>query len=83
MPGQASAIAAGPLDPDQGDGPEPGQPAQQPGIAGRRGRELPDAEQPADGIQRSGDVHVGVGVHAAGNARISARVSTMVTAIPF
>ena len=65
--GQAGAVAAGPLDPDQADGPEPAQPAQQPGVAGRGGRELLDAEQPADGIQRGGDVHVGVGIHPAGD----------------
>jgi hypothetical protein len=40
MAGQARAIAAGPLDPDQAHGPEPAQPAQQPGVTGRRGREL-------------------------------------------
>src|SRR5437660_10897756 len=43
-------------------------PASQPssrGIAARRGGELPDTEQPADGVQRGGDVHVGMGIHAA------------------
>jgi hypothetical protein len=63
--GQARAVAAGPLDADQGDGPEPAQPAKEPGIAGRRGSELPDAEQPANGIERGRDVHVGVSVHPA------------------
>src|SRR5689334_11991864 len=63
--GQARAVAAGPLDADQGDGPEPAQPAQQPGIAGRRGRELSDAEQPANRIERGRNVHVGVSVHPA------------------
>ena len=29
VPGQARAVTAGPLDPDQGDGPEPAQPAEQ------------------------------------------------------
>ena len=62
--GQAGAVAAGPLDPDQADGPEPAQPVQQPRITGRGGRELLHAEQPADGIERGGDVGVGVGVHA-------------------
>ena len=38
--GQAGAIAAGALDTDQADRPEPAQPAQQPGVAGRGGREL-------------------------------------------
>ena len=65
--GQAGAVAAGALDADQADGPEPAQPAQQAGIASRGDRELRDAEQPADGVQRGGDVHVGVGVHAAGD----------------
>jgi len=67
VPGQAGAVAPGPLNPDQGDGPEPGQPVQQPRIAARRGRELPDAEQPADGVQRGGDMHVDVGIHPAGD----------------
>jgi hypothetical protein len=65
--GQAGAVAAGAFDPDQGDGPESAQPAQQAGVTGRADRELPDAEQPADRIERGGDVHVSVGVHAAGN----------------
>jgi len=61
------AVASGPFDPDQAHGPEPAQPAQQPGIAGRRDRELPDAEQPAERIQRGSDVHVSMSVHAAGD----------------
>ena len=65
--GQASAVAAGALDPDQAHSPEPAQPAQQAGVTGRADRELPDAEQPADRIERGGDVHVSVGIHAAGN----------------
>ncbi len=65
--GQAGAVAAGALDADQADGPEPAQPAQQPGVAGRGDGELRDAEQPADRIQRGSDVHVRVGVHAAGD----------------
>jgi hypothetical protein len=67
VPGQARAVTAGALDAGQGDSPEPGQPVQQTGIPGRGGRELPHAGQPAEGIQRGRDVHVGVGVHAAGN----------------
>jgi hypothetical protein len=58
--GQARAVAARALDADQGDGPEPAQPAQQAGVPGRGGRELPDTEQPADGVQRGRDMHVGV-----------------------
>src|ERR1039457_3512320 len=65
--GQARAVAAGALDADQGDGPETAPPAEQAGVAGRGDRELLDAEQPADGIQRGGDMHIGVGVHAAGD----------------
>ncbi len=48
--GQAGSVAAGPLDPDQAHRPEPAEPAQQAGVAGRGGRELPDAEQPADRV---------------------------------
>jgi len=66
--GQPGAVAAGALDPGQADGPEPAQPAQQPGVADRGGRELRDAEQPADRIERGGDVHVRAGVHAAGDS---------------
>ena len=65
--GQAGAVAAGSLDPDQADGPEPAQPLQQAGVAGRAGREFPDTEQPPDRIKRGGDMHVGMGVHTAGN----------------
>ena len=65
--GQARAVAASPLDPGQAHRPEPAQPAQQPGIAGRRRRELLDPEQPADRVQRGRDVGISVGVHAAGD----------------
>jgi hypothetical protein len=34
---------------------------------GHGGGELPDPEQPADGIERGGDMRTGVGVHAAGD----------------
>jgi hypothetical protein len=64
---QAGAVAAGPFDPGQAHRPEPRQPVQQTGIAGRGGRELPDAEQPADGVERGGGVRAGVGVHPAGD----------------
>jgi hypothetical protein len=60
-------------------GAEPAQPVQQIGVPGRGSRELPDAKQPADRIERGGDMRTGVGVHAAGDGRAS---STMVTAIP-
>jgi len=68
MAGQSGAVTTGPFDAGQGDGPEPAQPAQQAGVASRGGRELPDAEQPADGIQRGGDMGICVSVHAAGNS---------------
>jgi len=45
----------------------PAQPLQQPGITGRGGRELMDAEQPADRVERGSDVHIGVRVHPAGD----------------
>jgi hypothetical protein len=44
VPGQASAVAAGPLDADQAHRPEPAQPVQQTGVTGRRGRELLHAQ---------------------------------------
>ena len=65
--GQAGAVAAGALDPDQADGPEPAEPAQQAFIARYGGRELSDAKQPADRVKRSGDMGVRVSVYAAGD----------------
>ncbi|HEX7270095.1 MAG TPA: hypothetical protein VF256_22095 [Streptosporangiaceae bacterium] len=65
--GQAGAVTAGALNSGQAHSPEPAQPLQQTGIAGQGDRELPDAEQAPDGIQRGGDVHIRMGVHAAGN----------------
>ena len=59
--GQPGAVTASPLDPDQAHGPEPAQPAQQAGVAGRSGGELPDTEQPADPIKRGSDVRTGMG----------------------
>jgi hypothetical protein len=53
--------------PARATGPEPAQPAGQPDVAGRGRRELLDAEQATDGIERGGDVRVRVGVHAAGD----------------
>jgi hypothetical protein len=67
VPGQASAVAAGPLNADQGDGPEPAQPAEQAGVAARGSGELLDAEESSDRVKRCGDMRVGVGVHAAGD----------------
>src|SRR5262249_24958612 len=57
-PGQAGPVTAGPFDADQAPRADPAQPAQQLGIASRGGRELGDAEQPADRVERGGDVHV-------------------------
>ena len=79
VPGQAGAVAAGPLDPDQGDGPEPGQPAQQPGIAGRRGRELPTPSSPPMGSSAAATCTSAW----VSTPPVMARVSTMVTVIPF
>jgi len=73
--GQAGAVAAGAFDPDQAGGPEPAQPLQEAGIAGRAGREFPDTEQPADRIERGGHMDVGVGVHTTGNC-VSLRWTT-------
>src|SRR5215472_10146483 len=67
VPGQARAVTAGPFDAGQAHRAEPAQPLQQPGITGRGGRELLDAEQPAEGIERGRDVRVGVRVYAAGD----------------
>ena len=49
MPGQARAVAAGALDADQGDGPEPGQPAEQAGVPGCGGRGFPTPSSPPRG----------------------------------
>jgi hypothetical protein len=45
--------------------PNPPSHASRAGITGRGSQELLDAEQPADGIERSSDVRTGVSVHAA------------------
>jgi hypothetical protein len=60
-------ITSSEFDADQRDGPEPAQPAQQIGVPGRGGRELPHAQQAAERIQRGSDMSVRVGVHAAGD----------------
>ena len=65
--GQSGAVAAGPFDADQGGMPSPpASPAA--GVASRGGRELPDAQQAADRIERGGDMGIRVSVHAAGNS---------------
>ena len=86
MASQSGAVTASPFDAGQGDGPEPAQPAQQAGIASPGGRELPDAEQPADGIQRGGDMGicmVSTPPVIAVRQVMGRASSTMVTAIPF
>ena len=68
VPGQARAVAAGPFDADQGDGPEPAQPA--------RGQAYPAAvagnsrspSSPPDRVKRCGDMQVSMGIHAAGDS---------------
>jgi hypothetical protein len=40
---------------------------QQAGVAGRGGRELLHAEQPADGVKHGRDMHLGMGIDAAGD----------------
>jgi hypothetical protein len=65
--GQSGAVAAGAFHADQVDRAEAAQPVQQPRITVRVGRELRHAEQPADRIQRGRDMHVGVGIHTAGD----------------
>ena len=63
--GQAGAVTASPFDAGQAYRPESAQPAQQAGVAGCGGRELPDAEQPADGIERGGDMRASVSIYPA------------------
>jgi hypothetical protein len=62
--GQAGTVAAGSLDTGQGDGAQPAQPAQQAGVARRCGGEFREAEQPAEPIERSGDMGICVSIHA-------------------
>jgi hypothetical protein len=61
VPGRARAVASGPLDAGQGDGPEPAQPAEQAGVSARGGGELVHAKEPAGRVKRCGDTHAGVG----------------------
>ena len=55
---QARTIRTGALNPDLLDGPEAGQPRQQFAFAVLGCRELFDAQQPADRIQRRRDMHL-------------------------
>jgi hypothetical protein len=63
--GQAGAVGARALHPDAGDRSERGQPTKELVVAGRGCLERLDAQQPADVVERGGDVHVEVGVDAA------------------
>ena len=80
MPGQARAVAAGALNADQGDGPEPGQPAEQAGVPGCGGRGFPTPSSPPRGSSAAA---------TSASAWVStppvmARVSfTIVIAVPF
>jgi hypothetical protein len=65
VPRQAGAPGAGPLDADSVDDPEPSEPVEELGVAGRGGRERCDAELGASLVESSGDVDVLVGVDAA------------------
>ena len=67
MPGQPGTVTTGPFDPGQAHGAEPAKPAQQLGITGRGGRELLDAKQPADRVERRRGMHLRVGIHATGD----------------
>jgi hypothetical protein len=78
--GQAGAVTAGPFDADQAHSPESAQPAQQVGIAGRRGGELPDAEQPPTGSSAAATC---VPAWVSTPPVTERASSTMVKAIPF
>ena len=65
--GEPGAVAAGALHADQRDGAEAAKPCQQAAVAGGVGGERLDAQQPADGVQGGGHVHVEVGVNAGGD----------------
>jgi len=58
MAGQAGAVAAGALDADQLDGPEPAQPHKGSAISVTGGVEALDAQQRAAFVERGDDVHV-------------------------
>ena len=62
--GQTRPVGAGPLDPDGLKRPEGDQERQQPAIADRCGRERVRAQDSTEGVAGSGDVDVGVSVHA-------------------
>jgi hypothetical protein len=64
--GQAGAVAAGALDADQYDRTEASQPLEQATVPVRGGRELLDAEQAADVVERGSNMDICVGVDPAG-----------------
>jgi len=65
--GQTGAVAAGSFDPHEVHRADPTPLVAQAGVARRGGGELVDAQQTADPVQRSRDMHIKVGVHAAGD----------------
>jgi hypothetical protein len=66
-PGQPSPVSAGALHPDPTQRAERGQPGVQLDEPRRRRRERLDAERPAVGIKRGGDVDIQMGVHPTGD----------------
>ena len=67
MTGQAGAVTSGPFDANQAHGPEAAQPSQQIAISSPGGREALHSEQSANVVKRSSHMHIGVGVHTAGD----------------
>ena len=65
--GHADAIGAGAFDTDEHHGAERLKPGQQAPVTAGVGGELLDTEQSADVVERSGNVQVQMGVHAAGH----------------
>ena len=77
--GQAGAVAAGALDPDQAHGPEPAQPVQQAGIAGRvTGNSWTPSRPPMGSSAAATCTSAWVSTPP-----VMVRVSTMVNAISF
>jgi hypothetical protein len=68
MAGQAGAVAAGALDADQLDGPEPAQPHKGSAISVTGGVEALDAQQRAAFVERGDNVHVEMRVDTRGDA---------------
>jgi hypothetical protein len=70
VPGQAGAVAAGAPDVGRGDVAELREPAQEAGVPGCAGGELPCPQQAADGVEGGGDAHLAVGASAAGDGLV-------------